>query len=26
VSGGKLELVLADLPNREWGSNAVVPQ
>jgi len=26
VSGGTLELVLADLPNREWGSKAVVPQ
>jgi len=26
VSGGTLELVLADLPNREWGSQAVVPQ
>jgi putative alpha-1,2-mannosidase len=26
VSGDKLELVLADLPNREWGSQAVVPQ
>jgi predicted alpha-1,2-mannosidase len=26
VSGGKLEIVLADLPNREWGSKAVVPQ
>jgi putative alpha-1,2-mannosidase len=25
VSGGTLELVLADLPNREWGSKAVVP-
>ena len=24
VSGGTLELVLADLPNREWGSKAVV--
>jgi len=25
VSGGALALVLADLPNREWGSKAVVP-
>jgi hypothetical protein len=25
VSGGTLELVLADLPNREWGSKAMVP-
>ena len=25
VSGGTLELVLGDLPNREWGSKAVVP-
>jgi putative alpha-1,2-mannosidase len=26
VSGGTLELVLADLPNREWGRQAVAPQ
>jgi predicted alpha-1,2-mannosidase len=26
VSGGTLELVLADRPNREWGSKVVVPR
>jgi putative alpha-1,2-mannosidase len=26
MSGGTLELVLADLPNRAWGSKAVAPQ
>lgn len=26
VSGGKLEVVLADLPNRKWGSKAVAPR
>jgi predicted alpha-1,2-mannosidase len=26
VSGGKLEMVLAERPNREWGKNAVLPR
>jgi predicted alpha-1,2-mannosidase len=26
MAGGKLELVLSDLPNKEWGKNAKIPE